>query len=140
VVFIRHGGGVRAHSFVARLLGAKSVGAGVAISENQIAIERGMILAVAGPPLQPGRRVGWSVRPERVRLNAKGRYEAQIESITTIGGAREIQVRLGGTPMLVLADPYEAAPANVCRLDIDPGTVQVWPLEPADTSVACSSE
>jgi molybdate transport system permease protein len=117
-----------ASEVVARLLGAENVVEGIAVAENQIEIEGGAILSVAGPALQPGRRVGWSVRPERVRLSASGRYEATIDSIAMIGGAREILVRLGGTPLQILADPSDGTPTNLCRLEIDPGAIQVWQL------------
>ena len=94
-----------ASEVVARLLGAENVGEGIAVADNQIATEGGAILIVAGPPLRPGRQVGWSVRPERVRLCAGGRYEARIESIAAIGAARDVLVRVGGTPLRILADP-----------------------------------
>jgi molybdate transport system permease protein len=113
---------------VAYLLGAENVSEGIAVADNQIAIEGGAILLVAGPALQPGRRVGWSVRPERVRLCANGRYEATIESIATIGGARDVFVRLGGALLRILADPSWGTPTNRCRLEIDPGAIQVWQL------------
>jgi ABC-type Fe3+/spermidine/putrescine transport system ATPase subunit len=117
-----------ASEVVARLLGAENVGEGIAVADNQIATEGGAILIVAGPPLRPGRRVGWSVRPERVRLCANGRYEATIESIATIGGARDVLVRLGGVLVRILADPNWGTPTNLCRLEIDPGSIQVWQL------------
>jgi molybdate transport system permease protein len=119
-----------ASELVARLLGAENVGEGLAVAENQIAIE-GAILIVAGPALQSGRRVGWSVRPERVRLSSDGRYEATIESNAMIGGAREISVRLGGTLLRILGGLEDGALASPCRLDIDPGSIQVWQIERA---------
>jgi molybdate transport system permease protein len=94
-----------ANELVARLLGAENVSEGLAVAENQIAIEGGATLIVAGPALQPGTRVGWSVRPERVRLSADGRYEAKIESVAMIGSACEVSVRLGHTLLRVLTDP-----------------------------------
>jgi molybdate transport system permease protein len=111
---------------VARLLGAENVGEGVATSENQIAIEGGVILTVAGPPLQSGRRAGWSVRPERARLSAEGRYEVMVEGIETIGNTGEVFVRLGSTPLRILTDPGSVTQGSIYRLDIDPGSIQVW--------------
>jgi ABC-type Fe3+/spermidine/putrescine transport system ATPase subunit len=113
---------------VARLLGAENVSEGIAVADNQIAIEGGAILLVAGPALVPGKRMSWSVRPQRVRLCANGRYEATIESIATIGGARDVFVRLGGALLRILADPSYGTPTNRCRLEIDPGAIQVWQL------------
>jgi molybdate transport system permease protein len=117
-----------ASEVVARLLGAENVGEGIAVADNQIATEGGAILIVAEPPLRPGRRVGWSVRPERVRLCAGGRYEARIESIAAIGAARDVLVRVGGTPLRILADPSWRTSTKFCRLEIDPGSIQVWQL------------
>ena len=120
-----------ANELVARLLGAENIGEGVAVAENQIAIEGGETLIVAGPALQPGIRVGWSVRSERVRLSASGRYEAKIESIAMIGNACEISVRLGRTLLRVLADPSDATMTGLCHLDIDPGSLQLWQYDEA---------
>jgi ABC-type Fe3+/spermidine/putrescine transport system ATPase subunit len=117
-----------ANETVAYLLGAENVSEGIAVADNQIAIDGGAILIVAGPALVPGKRVGWSVRPQRVRLCANGRYEATIESILTIGGARDVLVRLGGALLRILADPSYGTPTNRCRLEIDPGAIQVWQL------------
>jgi ABC-type Fe3+/spermidine/putrescine transport system ATPase subunit/ABC-type sulfate transport system permease component len=120
-----------ANESVARLLGAENVGQGIAVAENRIAIDGGGTLIVAGPALQPGMRVGWSVRPERVRLSGNGRYEAKIESSATIGNACEISVRLGRTLLRVMADPSDSAMSGLCRLDIDPGSLQVWRFDEA---------
>jgi len=45
-----------------------------------------------------------------------------------IGGARDVFVRLGGALLRILADPSWGTPANRCRLEIDPGAIQVWQL------------
>jgi hypothetical protein len=63
-----------------------------------------------------------------VRLCANGRYEATIESIATIGGARDVFVRLGGALLRIQADPSWGTPTNRCHLEIDPGAIQVWQL------------
>jgi molybdate transport system permease protein len=120
-----------ANELVARLLGAENIGEGIAAAENRIAIEGGGTLIVGGPALQPGMRVGWSVRPERVRLSASGRYEATIESIAMIGSGCEISVRLGRTLLRVLADHSDGAMTGPGRLDIDPGSLQVWQFDGA---------
>jgi ABC-type Fe3+/spermidine/putrescine transport system ATPase subunit len=114
---------------VARLLGADNVGEGIAVAENQIAIEGGAVLIVAGPALRPGGRVGWNVQRERIRLSRDGRYQATIESTAMLGGAREISVRLGSTALRILAGPDEGAETGPCRLDIDPGSIQVWQID-----------
>jgi ABC-type Fe3+/spermidine/putrescine transport system ATPase subunit/ABC-type sulfate transport system permease component len=114
---------------VARLLGAENVGAGIASAETQISIEGGVILIVAGPPLRSGTRVGWSVRPERMRLSPDGRYPVTIESKAAIGTACEISVRLGSTLLRILADPEDGTATGACRLEIDPSAIQVWQID-----------
>jgi hypothetical protein len=49
-------------------LGAENVAFGIAVDEEQIEIGNDVRLAVAGPPMVHGERVGWSVRPEDIRL------------------------------------------------------------------------
>jgi molybdate transport system permease protein len=111
---------------VARLLGAENVAFGSVVDEDHIEVGAGVRLAVAGPSLQPAERVGWSVRPDRIRLSPGGRYEATIEDVASLGGMLELSVRLSGIPMRVLADPSGNPNTGSCRLDIDPRSIQVW--------------
>ena len=118
-----------ASELVARLLGAEDLGEGIAVAEDRIAIGGDANLIVVGPALRPGDRVGWSVRPDRVRLNASGRYEAMIENTFTIGGASEASIRLGTSTLLrVLVGRGDVALTGRCRLDIDPSAIQVWKI------------
>src|SRR6202040_3421268 len=66
---------------VARLLGAENVAFGIAVDEDQIEIGNGVRLAVAGEPMVHGERVGWSVRPEDIRLGDDGCYEGTIQDV-----------------------------------------------------------
>jgi molybdate transport system permease protein len=111
---------------VARLLGAENVAFGLVVDEDHIEAGAGVRLAVAGPSLRPAERVGWSVRPDRIRLSPDGRYEATIEDVASLGGMLELSVRLSGIPMRVLADPSFNPITGSCRLDIDPRSIQVW--------------
>jgi ABC-type Fe3+/spermidine/putrescine transport system ATPase subunit/ABC-type sulfate transport system permease component len=111
---------------VARLLGAENVAFGFAVDGDHIEVGGGVRLAVAGPPLLPAERVGWSVRPERIRLSPDGRYEATIEDVASLGGMLQLSVRLGSNLMRVLADPSFDPINGPCRLDIDPRSIQVW--------------
>ena len=118
-----------ASELVARLLGAEDIGEGIAVAQDRIAIEGGPTLTIAGPRLRPGGRVGWSVRPERVRLSFNGCYEGTIDKVVAIGGARQISVRVGGALLRAQADSTVQIPTGFCRLDIDPGAIQVWHIE-----------
>jgi molybdate transport system permease protein len=113
---------------VARVLGAENVASGIAVGKDQIEIGEGVRLAVVGPPLLPGERVGWSVRPERIRLSADGRYEATIGDVASLGGMLQLSVRLGGIQLRVLTDPSFDPINGPCRLDIDPRSIQVWKI------------
>jgi ABC-type sugar transport system ATPase subunit len=88
---------------VARLLGAENVAFGIAVDADQIEIGNGVRLSVAGPPMVHGEQVGWSVRPEDIRLGDDGRYEAMIQDIASFGAMLQLSVRLGDTPLCVLA-------------------------------------
>jgi hypothetical protein len=103
---------------------------GVAVAEDKIAIGNGAVLTVSGPPLRAGEHVGWSVRADRIRIHATGRYEARIENVVMMAGACEVSVRLGSNSSLrILADACSSTRPGPCRLDIDPGSVQVWRVE-----------
>jgi TOBE domain len=59
---------------------------------------------VAGPPLLPGERMGWSVRPEYVRLSDNGHYEAIIKNVASFGSVLRLSVSIGNTSLSVVAD------------------------------------
>lgn len=112
---------------VARLLGAVPAGDGIVLAENRIAVDDGIVLTVSGPPLIPGSRVGWSVRPECVRICAAGQYDARIVGLGPIrGGSCEISLRLGGGVLRAWGEGRRYAVGDRCRLAIPPKAIQVW--------------
>jgi molybdate transport system permease protein len=111
---------------VARLLGAENVAFGIAVDEDQIEIGNDVRLAVAGPPMVHGERVGWSVRPEDIRLGDDGCYEGTIQDVASFGAMLQISVRLGDTPLCVLVHRSLDPVTGPCRLNIDPRLIQVW--------------
>jgi molybdate transport system permease protein len=114
---------------VARLLGAENAAEGVAVDERRIAIGGGVVLQVAGPPLRPGLPVGWSIRPGGVRLSAAGSYCGCIEGLVPLGLGSRITVRLGDSHIRLLSHRPHRLGEAPCRLDIDPGAIQVWPRD-----------
>jgi ABC-type Fe3+/spermidine/putrescine transport system ATPase subunit/ABC-type sulfate transport system permease component len=119
-----------ANETVARLLGAANAGSGHAIAPNFIDIGGGIRLAVAGPALASPKRIGWSVRPERVRFAEAGDYPVQILDVGEIcGGQRDITIQLGDARFDVSADPGFAPLRGAGRVDIDPGALQVWAVD-----------
>jgi molybdate transport system permease protein len=111
---------------VARLLGAENVAFGIAVDEDQIEIGNGVRLAVAGEPMVHGERVGWSVRPEDIRLGDDGCYEATILDVASFGAMLQLSVRLGGTSLSVLTHRSLDPITGPCRVSIDPRSIQVW--------------
>jgi ABC-type Fe3+/spermidine/putrescine transport system ATPase subunit len=115
-----------ANETVARLLGAQNVNFGIAIDKDQIDIGGEVRIAVAGLPLVPGERVGWSVRPEEIRLGENGRYKATIREIASFGAMLQLIVQLGDVQLTVLARRSPDVSIGPCRLNIDPRSIQVW--------------
>jgi ABC-type Fe3+/spermidine/putrescine transport system ATPase subunit len=111
---------------VARLLGAENVAFGIAVDEDQIEIGSGVRLAVAGPPMVRGERVGWSVRSEDIRLGENGCHEATIQDVASFGAMLQLSVRLGGISLCVLAHRSLDPITGPCRLNIDPQSIQIW--------------
>jgi ABC-type Fe3+/spermidine/putrescine transport system ATPase subunit len=114
---------------VARLLGAKTLATGVAIDRDRIAIGGGVLLRVGGPALGSGERVGWSLPQGCVELSASGVYQGIVESQSVIGAERRITIRLGNARIDLPVARTDLASGALCRFDIDPESVQVWPSD-----------
>jgi ABC-type Fe3+/spermidine/putrescine transport system ATPase subunit/ABC-type sulfate transport system permease component len=115
-----------ANEAVARLLGAQNVAFGIAVDEDQIEIGNGVRISVPSPTPAPGERIGWSVRPEDIRLAEDGRYEATILDITSFGAMLKLTVCLGDALLSVLAHRSSDVHVGPCRLNIDSRSIQVW--------------
>jgi len=118
-----------ANETVARLLGADNLAEGVVADARHIAIGGGVLVATAAPALLPGARVGWSFAPSRARLTPDGPYSGRVESMTTMGLVRQLVVRVGNASVRMFDGGKYAAPDAMCRFDIDPDALQVWPLD-----------
>jgi ABC-type Fe3+/spermidine/putrescine transport system ATPase subunit/ABC-type sulfate transport system permease component len=117
-----------ASEVVARLLGAENVAHGHVAAANRIDVGGGISLAVAGPKLVAGTRVGWSVRPEQIRLVSGYGHPAVVQQADPVrDGRRRLTIRLGDAVLQVLADPGSTV-ADTCRVGIDPEALQIWPL------------
>jgi molybdate transport system permease protein len=124
---------------VARLLGADSIANGTVLPGGRIDIGAGVALAVSGPPLAPGARVGWTVRPDAIRLDRGGPYTGTVAGIVpSRAGRREAELRIGGVALRVVLGPGDPVGPNPgvnpgastmrCAVAIHPDAVQVWPL------------
>lgn len=117
-----------ANEIVARLLGAENMAQGFVAGPDRISPGDDIMISVAGPPLCVGMRVGWSFAPARAWVSANGRYLGVVEDVSPMGISRQITLRLGDARIRIFGDGGDASPGTVCRFDIDPNSIQVWPL------------
>jgi ABC-type Fe3+/spermidine/putrescine transport system ATPase subunit/ABC-type sulfate transport system permease component len=120
-----------ANEAVARLLGATNVGYGRAIAPDLIEIGGGVRLGVSGPAVPYPTRIGWSVRPERIRFAEDAPYPTKILHVGQIrDGQRTVTIQLGDARLDVRTDPGFQMVSDTCRVAIDPGALQIWIAEP----------
>jgi ABC-type Fe3+/spermidine/putrescine transport system ATPase subunit/ABC-type sulfate transport system permease component len=118
-----------ANEVVARLLGAENIGYGRVVAPDCIDVGEGVLLAVAGPPLLLSKRIGWSVRPERILFAEDAPYPARIKHIGEVrDGQRSIIIQLGDAVFDIMADPGFRPANDICRVAIDPEALQIWTL------------
>jgi ABC-type Fe3+/spermidine/putrescine transport system ATPase subunit len=117
-----------ANETVARLLGADNVAEGIVVDEHQIDVGSDVALTIAGLPLRRGERVGWSFPPARAEITPRGRYQGVVQGVTPVGIGRHVTVRLGDARIAIFDGRTDATPAGQCKFDIDPNSIQVWPL------------
>jgi ABC-type Fe3+/spermidine/putrescine transport system ATPase subunit len=118
-----------ANETVARLLGADNVAQGVVVEAHRIAIGSDVSVTVAGPALTKDQRVGWSFSPSRARIAPAGPYRGLVERIASMGVGRQMTVRLGDAHVRIFDGQSDPAPCEACAFDIDPNSIQVWPLD-----------
>jgi ABC-type sulfate/molybdate transport systems ATPase subunit len=118
-----------ANEMAARLLGAEFVAQGITADSAAIAVGDDAVLKVAGPPLQPGARVGWTAPPSRIRVGEHGPYQGRVEHVVPVGIGHQIAVRFGKSLILALAGYAPLSCGSACRFDIDPDAVRIWPLD-----------
>jgi ABC-type Fe3+/spermidine/putrescine transport system ATPase subunit/ABC-type sulfate transport system permease component len=118
-----------ATELAARLLGADFVADGVVAEPNSLEIGANVPLLVGGAALPPGAHVGWTVSPARVRIYDNGRYRGQIETVLAVGAERQIAIRCGETLIYALAGHEDYPSGSLCRFDIDPNAIRIWPLD-----------
>ncbi len=75
------------------------------------------------------RHVGWTVSPARVRLSEAGRYSGMVEAVTRVASGHQITLRFGEAAIEVAAGYIDPPLGSVCRFDIDPDAVRIWPLD-----------
>ncbi|MGH8148410.1 MAG: ATP-binding cassette domain-containing protein [Steroidobacteraceae bacterium] len=119
-----------ANERAARLLGAENAAEGVVAGPHEIGVGRGVTLVVGGPALTLGARVGWSCSATRARMGTAGTHPAVVQDVATVGIDRQVTLRLGDAEIKILDGHCAARRGDACRVDIDPDSIQVWPLDP----------
>ena len=114
---------------VAALLGIANARRAVAAA-GEVIVSDGAEIQVPASGLCAGSEVVWCVRPERIALDPRGRYEATLLDELDLGATRELTVALAGTLELTVrtAARTELALGAPLRLEIEPRDVTVWPL------------
>lgn len=118
-----------ANEAVARLVGADNLAHGIVIDAHRIAVGGDLPVTVAGPALTGNQRVGWSFSPSRARITPTGPYRGPVESVASMGVGRQITVRLGDAHVRIFDGETDTVASETCIFDIDPNSIQVWPLD-----------
>ncbi len=119
---------------VAALLGIANARRGVALAGDRI-LSDGAELDVGPRGLPVGAHVAWSVRPERIALDAGGAYEAVVLDAADLGSLRELRLALEGTLELTMRtlEALAVAPGEPVRVALAPEAISVWALEERPT-------
>ena len=114
---------------IAGLLGIANASEGRVTARDRIACAGSEIVVDTGE-LPAGSAVAWCIRPERVRLQADGRYAATLVDDVDLGATRELTLRLGGTLALTLRTSAATVPAVGAdvRVELPPQDISLWPL------------
>jgi ABC-type Fe3+/spermidine/putrescine transport system ATPase subunit len=111
---------------VARLLGMPNIHEGHAAERGLIETD-GIRIPVSGPPLDPGRPLTWSVRPDAIRVVPDGPLEATVLDVVDLPSLREAVLQLSPAVTLVLRNPDRNLAAGTrCSIAIPPDAVRTW--------------
>ncbi len=113
----------------ARLLGAETIGAAVAVAggiDLGAPGEAGLALPLAGSGFAPGTPLGWAVRAHQLRIGTGVGLPASVLRRGPVrDGQREVVLRLGRSVLTLQADPSCPAEGG-CAVGVDPEALQVW--------------
>jgi hypothetical protein len=56
-------------------------------------------------------------------------YCGRVECVTAMGLVQQVTVRVGDASVRIFDGRTDTVVDEVCRFDIDPDALQVWPLE-----------
>jgi molybdate transport system permease protein len=98
------------------------------------AIVAGGVRIAAGTDQPAGTAVLWSVRPDRVRLEAAGPYEVTVLDAADLGTGTTLTVQLVDSDVLLevrALDAGDLAAGDRCRVDVAARDVVVWARQAA---------
>ncbi|HEV2923865.1 MAG TPA: ATP-binding cassette domain-containing protein [Solirubrobacteraceae bacterium] len=113
---------------IARLLGIANANRGVVLGPGLLT-SSGTVMRAPTGELSEGAQVIWSVRPERVSPDPRGRYEARLLDEVDLGTVRELTISLDGQlELLARTDLREQLRIgqNV-TVEVAPEDINVWP-------------
>lgn len=135
-----------ANRFVAGFIGVSNVYAGIVSRrdglDSVIRTDGGMELRARHAAFAPGSRVDCMLRPEQLRIGARGDdsasvLEAVVERLVFIGADQQVHARLtDGSQVKALmrhrrADAWKPEPGASIRLHYEPATVHLMAADPA---------
>jgi molybdate transport system permease protein len=113
---------------IARLLGIANANRGVVLAPGLLNSSGTVIRAPTGE-LTEGAHVIWSVRPERVSPDPRGRYEARLLDEVDLGTVRELTISFDGQLELLLrTDAREQLRiGQKVTVEMAPQDINAWP-------------
>jgi molybdate transport system permease protein len=113
---------------IARLLGIANANRGSVLAPGLLSSSGAVMRAPTGM-LSEGAQVIWSVRPERVSPDPRGRYEARLLDEVDLGAVRELTISLDGQLELLVRTDVRAqlSIGQQLTVEVPPEDINVWP-------------
>jgi molybdate transport system permease protein len=120
-----------ASPWVASLLGIPNANRASVLAPGLLS-SHGARLRAATDGLAPGDEVIWSVRPERIVLDARGEHAAELLDAVDLGTVRELTISLGGALELLVRTDARTTMSVGQRLTVAVAAqdISVWPVAP----------
>jgi molybdate transport system permease protein len=126
---------------IARLLGIANANRGLVLCPGLLS-SRGAVMRAPTGELAEGAQVIWSVRPERVSPDPRGRYEARLLDEVDLGAVRELTISLDGQLELLVRTDVRAqlSIGQQLTVEVPAEEINVWPAvaDPLEGATECS--
>jgi molybdate transport system permease protein len=113
---------------IARLLGIANANRGLVLCPGLLS-SRGAVMHAPTGELSEGAQVIWSVRPERISPDPRGRYEARLLDEVDLGAVRELTISLDGQLELLVRTDVRAqlSIGQQLTVEVPADEINVWP-------------